>query len=192
MQGKREVNNHNDTTIKVNKTKSMNSMNSRTGTITICGVLTALAMIFSYIESLMPIMVPVPGIKLGVANIAIVTVLYIVGWKEAVIINVIRIALTAMLFGNLNSFLFSMAGGMLSLAGMIVLKKVFKGFSSIGVSVAGGVLHNIGQIIAAVFIMGSSAIAYYLPVLLMAGVITGIVIGIVAGIVTQRVRLAIG
>ncbi len=159
----------------------------RTNNMVMCGILTALAMIFSYVESIIPIPIPIPGVKLGVANIAIVAVLYAIGSAQAVVVNVLRIFLTAMLFGNLNSFLFSMAGGMLSIFGMILLKKM-KGFSMIGVSVAGGVLHNIGQILAAVWIMGSSAIAYYLPVLLIAGVLTGIVIGIVAGLVLQRIR----
>lgn len=157
--------------------------------ITICGVLTALAMIFSYIESLIPIPVPIPGIKLGIANIAIITVLYIVGTWEAIAINLLRITLTAILFGNMNTFLFSMAGGMLSILIMILLKRIGK-FSMIGVSIVGGVSHNIGQIIAAVILMDSSAIAYYLPVLFVAGIITGVVIGIVGGMVTTRVLRA--
>lgn len=159
---------------------------SRVRTVTTCGILTALAMIFSYIETLVMLPVPVPGIKLGIANIAVITVLYIIGWKEAVAVNAIRITLTAVLFGNLNSFLFSMAGGILSMAVMIGLKRSGL-FSVVGVSVAGGVVHNIGQIIAAVFLMESPAIAYYLPVLLAAGVITGIIIGAVGGLVTKRV-----
>ena len=158
----------------------------RTRKIAMCGVLTTLAMIFSYIESIIPI--PVPGIKLGVANIAIVSVLYIVGAKEAFVVDGLRITLTALLFGNLNSFLFSMFGGVLSIVVMIILKKM-RWLSEIGVSVAGGVTHNIGQIVAAIWIMGSSAIALYLPVLLISGVITGIVIGIVAGMVMKRVRV---
>ena len=153
----------------------------RTRKIAMCGVLTTLAMIFSYIESIIPIPIPVPGIKLGVANIAIVSVLYIVGAKEAFVVDVLRITLTALLFGNLNSFLFSIVV-------MIILKKM-RWLSEIGVSVAGGVTHNIGQIVAAIWIMGSSAIALYLPVLLISGVITGIVIGIVAGMVMKRVRV---
>ncbi len=153
-----------------------------------CGVLTTLAMIFSYIESIIPIPIPVPGIKLGVANIAIVSVLYVVGAKEAFIVNIVRITLTALLFGNLNSFLFSMFGGVLSIVVMIILKKM-GWLSEIGVSVAGGIMHNIGQIIMAIWLMGSSAIALYLPVLLISGVITGIVIGIVAGMVMKRVRV---
>ncbi|MDO5403805.1 MAG: Gx transporter family protein [Eubacteriales bacterium] len=172
----------------ISKEGKKNSSRDKIYTIAVCGVLTALAMIFSYVESLMPIPLPVPGIKLGVANIAIITVMYAAGVKEALIINIIRIALTAILFGNFNSFIFSMAGGMLSILSMILLKKTGQ-FSMTGVSIAGGVAHNIGQIIAAIFVMGSSTIMYYLPVLMILGVFTGAVIGIVAALVVKRVKI---
>lgn len=164
-------------------------MNNRISTkkIALCGVLTALAMIFSYIESVIPVPIPVPGIKLGVANIAVITILYVLGVKEAIVINLLRIVLTSLLFGNVNSFLFSISGAALSLTIMIIMKKL-NFFSCIGVSVCGGVMHNIGQIIAAVFIMGSEAIVFYLPVLIVSGVFTGIVIGVVSGIVAKHVR----
>ena len=160
---------------------------TRTQKLALCGVLTALAMIFGYIESVISVPLPVPGIKLGLPNIAIITILYVVGIKEAVAVNLIRITLTAVLFGNLNSFLFSMSGAVLSM----ILKKI-QFFSSVGVSVAGGVLHNIGQIIAAVFIMGSGAIVYYLPVLMITGTVTGAVIGIVSAMVVKRTERAYG
>lgn len=164
-------------------------MNNRISTkkIALCGVLTALAMIFSYIESVIPIPILVPGIKLGVANIAVITILYVLGVKEAIVINLLRIALTALLFGNVNSFLFSISGALLSLTIMIIMKKL-DFFSCIGVSVCGGVMHNVGQIIAAVFIMGSEAIVLYLPVLIVSGVFTGVVIGVVSGIVAKHVK----
>jgi heptaprenyl diphosphate synthase len=175
-----------ETTDMNNNTSKLNNSSMMIRRITVCGILTALAMIFSYIESLIPIPLPIPGVKLGIANIAIITVLYTIGWKEAFIINLIRITLTAMLFGNFNSFLFSIAGGLLSLLVMILLKKT-RLFSIIGVSIAGGVMHNLGQIIAAVCIMESPAIAYYLPVLFITGIATGIVIGIVGALVAVRV-----
>ena len=112
--------------------------------IALCGVLTALAMIFSYIESVIPVPIPVPGIKLGVANIAVITILYVLGVKEAIVINLLRIVLTSLLFGNVNSFLFSISGAALSLAIMIIMKKL-DFFSCIGVSVCGGVMHNINK-----------------------------------------------
>ena len=159
---------------------------TRTQKLALCGVLTALAMIFGYIESVISVPLPVPGIKLGLPNIAIITILYVVGIKEAVAVNLIRITLTAVLFGNLNSFLFSMSGAVLSMIIMIILKKI-QFFSSVGVSVAGG-----GQIIAAVFIMGSGAIVYYLPVLMITGTVTGAVIGIVSAMVVKRTERAYG
>lgn len=156
--------------------------------IAMCGVLTTLAMIFSYIDSLISIPIPVPGVRLGISNIAIITVLYIVGVKEAIIVNILRIALTSILFGNITSFWFSISGGILSIAVMIFLKKIDI-FSTVGVSVAGGVSHNIGQIIAAVILMETSAILYYLPVLLITGTITGIAVGIVAVMVLKRLKI---
>ncbi len=171
---------------------SMNvrNMSKKTQTVAMCGVMTALAMIFSYVESLIPVPVPVYGVKLGVANIAVITAMYVIGNREALVINVIRIALTAALFGNMNSFLFSIAGGLLSFAVMAVLKCT-KLFSIVGVSVAGGVFHNVGQIIAAIFIMETKAIIYYLPVLVVAGIVTGIIVGIVSALVAKRVKAAV-
>lgn len=156
--------------------------------IAACGVLTALAMIFSYIEALIPIPIGIPGVKLGIANIAIIAVIYIVGDTEAIIVNLLRILLTGILFGNIYSFLFSLAGGMLSVIVMILIKRT-KRFSMSGVSIVGGVTHNIGQIVAAVFLMENAAIAYYLPVLIVAGVVTGLVIGCVGQLVTKRIKL---
>ena len=121
--------------------RKKNKNTGRTKKIALGGILTALAMIFSYIESLIPIPLPVPGVKLGIANIAIISVLYLLGSGQALLVNLLRITLTAVLFGNFNSFLFSMAGGMLSLLVMVLLKKSGH-FSIVGVSVAGGSLFN--------------------------------------------------
>lgn len=160
---------------------------NNTRIITICGLMTALAMIFSYIESLVPIPIPVPGVKLGLANMAIMIVMFTIGTREAVFVDFIRVVLTSMLFGNFNSFIFSISGAVLSIVVMAVLKHTGK-FSEVGISVTGGVMHNIGQIIAAIIIMDTSAIILYLPVLMISGVVTGIVIGIVASIIVKRVN----
>ena len=167
--------------------RKKNKNTGRTKKIALGGILTALAMIFSYIESL----IPIPGVKLGIANIAIISVLYLLGSGQALLVNLLRITLTAVLFGNFNSFLFSMAGGMLSLLVMVILKKSGH-FSIVGVSVAGGVFHNVGQITAAVFLMDTTAIYYYLPVLLIFGIVTGIIIGLMGSYVTQRVYPVVG
>jgi heptaprenyl diphosphate synthase len=154
--------------------------------ITTLGICTALAMILSYLESLIPLSIAVPGIKLGLANIAVLFALYRLGAKEAVIVSLLRILWLAILFGNGMTLAYSVAGAILSLTGMILLRK-WNRFSATGVSVAGGILHNAGQIGAAVILLGVHQILYYLPVLAISGVISGVVIGIVAGILIKRI-----
>lgn len=166
-------------------------MSKNSKRIAVCGVLTALAMIFGYIEMLIPIPIGIPGVKLGIANIAIIAVIYVVGNTEGIIVNLLRILLTGILFGNLYSFLFSLVGGILSVLLMILAKKTKK-LSMTGVSIIGGVSHNVGQIIAAALLMQIPAIVYYLPVLIIAGVVTGIVIGTVGQIATKRIVRATG
>lgn len=151
------------------------------------GVFTALALMFSYIETMIPIQFGVPGIKLGFANIMIVIMLYKSSAKEALLLSIVRIMLSGFLFGNLSSILYSIAGGVLSLGIMTLLKKQ-GGFSVIGVSVAGGVSHNIGQLIVAMLVVETYQVGYYLPVLLVAGVLTGLGIGVVSQEVLKRIR----
>lgn len=141
-------------------------------------VFTALALIFSYIEAIIPVSIPIPGVKLGITNIVIVTALYFFGIKEAVGISLIRVLLIGLLFGNVISLVYSFSGAVLSLAGMIICKKLK--LTIIGVSAIGGVLHNIGQLIAAVFVLRSAAIINYYPVLFVSGLLTGILIGIIS------------
>lgn len=151
------------------------------------GVFTALALIFSYVESLIPIHFGVPGIKLGLANLLIVIFLYKRNAKEALLLSVIRIVLSGFLFANLFSILYSLAGGILSLAVMAYLKK--RGtFSVVGISIAGGVAHNLGQLVVAMLVVETYRVGYYFPVLLMAGVLTGMLIGIVAAEILKRLK----
>lgn len=142
------------------------------------GVFVALAMVFSYIEVLIPFSIGIPGVKLGLANLVIVIGLYWMTPQETFLISMIRILLMGLLFGSGVSLVYSLAGGLLSFVMMLVTKKWF---SMIGVSIIGGVSHNIGQIIAVAVVLESVKIATYLPVLIVAGIITGAVIGIVAG-----------
>ena len=128
-------------------------------------------------ELLIPVNFGIPGAKLGLANLVIVIVLYKTDWKEALLLSVVRIILAGFLFGNLFGILYSLAGGILSLAVMALLKRT-GAFSVIGVSMAGGVSHNVGQLIMAMLVVETYAVGYYLPVLLIAGLITGTVIGI--------------
>lgn len=149
------------------------------------GVFTALALIFSYVESLIPINFGIPGIKLGLANLIIIIALYKMSVKEAYVLSVVRVVLAGFIFGNLFSIIYSLAGGLLSLTVMALLKKSDK-FSLFGISMAGGVFHNVGQLIVAMIVLESLNIAYYMPVLLISGLITGFVIGIVAGEMLKR------
>ena len=153
------------------------------------GVFTALALIFSYVEAMIPINFGIPGVKLGLANLIVVIVLYKGDWKDALFIAVARIVLSGFIFGNLFSILYSLAGGMLSLLVMILLKKT-KAFSIVGVSIGGGAAHNVGQLLVAMFVVQTYQVGYYLPVLLIAGVLTGALIGIVALEVVKRLRFS--
>lgn len=156
------------------------------------GVFTALAMIFSYIEAILPLNIGIPGVKLGIANIVVVVALYRFGVKEAVGISFVRIFLMGLLFGNLMSLVYSLAGGALSLLGMIICRRL--GLSIIGVSAVGGVLHNLGQLAAAALLLQSLSLTYYLPVLQIAGLVTGILVGVAAfgaekGLEASRLKL---
>lgn len=151
------------------------------------GVFTALALILSYVEMLIPISFGIPGVKLGLANLIIVIVLYKTDWKEAFLLSVVRIVLSGFIFGNMFSILYSLAGGLLSLAVMAALKGR-ETFSVAGVSIAGGVSHNIGQLVVAMIVVETYQVGYYLPVLLIAGLLTGLLIGIISGEVLKRIR----
>ncbi len=151
------------------------------------GVFTALALIFSYVETLIPISFGIPGVKLGLANLVIVIALYKIRPGEALLLSVTRVALAGFIFGNYFSIIYSLAGGLLSLAVMAFLKKE-GGFSVIGVSIAGGVSHNVGQLIVAMLVVETFSVIYYVPVLLAAGAITGFFIGILAEQMLRRLR----
>lgn len=151
------------------------------------GLCVALAMIMSYIESLFPLNFAVPGIKMGLANIVIIFLLYRMGFGAACTVSLIRVFLVSLLFGNVMMMAYSIAGAVLSLGLMFLLKKSGK-FSVVGVSIAGGVAHNAGQIIMAIILLGAKQIAYYLPVLAVTGTVTGVLIGIAASIVIKRVK----
>lgn len=154
------------------------------------GLITALALVLSYLESLLPPL-GVPGVKLGLPNLAIVFALYRLNWKDACIISLVRVVLVALLFGNGAAMLYSLAGAALSLAAMGLLWKTGK-FSSVGVSVAGGVAHNAGQILVAMVLLETVRLAWYLPVLWISGTVAGVLIGIVSGVLVKRVPEAKG
>ena len=149
------------------------------------GVFTALALIFSYVETLIPIQFGIPGVKLGLANLIIVIALYRMKLSEADLLSIVRVLLAGFIFGNYFSIIYSLAGGLLSLTVMALLRKK-GGFSVIGVSIAGGVFHNIGQLIVASVIVETFSVMYYVPVLLIAGLVTGLLIGIASDGMLKR------
>lgn len=153
--------------------------------ITMYGLFTALAMIMSIIEVLMPIPLPVPGIKVGFPNIIILFVLYRFGAKTAISVSLVRVLLVSLLFGNFLGLAYSLAGAVLSLAVMILLKKTDL-FSTLGVSVVGGIAHNAGQITVACILMSTSEISYYMPVLIITGTVAGIVVGIASHLLIKK------
>lgn len=156
----------------------------KTGRIALFGMLVALAFIFSYIEHLIPLPLPT-GVKFGAANIVILTALYYLGAKEALAISIVRILLSGFAFG-ISTVPYSLAGGILSLAVMVLLKKSGR-FGLAGVSVAGSVSHNIGQTFVAMLLLGKNTV-FYFPVLLLSGIIAGILIGLVSSVVLEKVK----
>ena len=156
--------------------------------ITTAALCAALAMVLSYVESLVPVSAAVPGVKMGLANIAVIFVLYRLGAKQAVFVSAVRVFWAAVLFGSFMTLAYSAAGAVLSLTAMILMKRSER-FAVIGVSVAGGVLHNVGQIAVAVAVMETAQIAYYLPVLCVSGTLSGAAIGVVSAILVKRVPI---
>ena len=151
------------------------------------GLMLAAALILSWLEAVLPLSAPLPGFKLGLANIVTMLLLYIAGVPAACLISALRILLSGFLFGSGFAMVYSAAGAAMSMLVMALLKKTKK-FSSVGVSVAGGIFHNVGQIIVAMIVLETKALAYYLPILILSGLVAGILIGILSGILTKRLN----
>lgn len=155
--------------------------------IAFLGLCTAIAMIFAYVESLLPPLVAaIPGIKLGLPNIVIIFILYRFGLGAAASVSLVRIMAVALLFGNPMTLAYSLAGGILSLGIMALLKKL-DFLSTVGVSVAGGVFHNVGQILTAMVLLGTAELGYYLAVLAVTGTISGIFVGLCGNLAVKRI-----
>lgn len=154
-------------------------------TCALLGMLLALALLCSYVETLIPINFGIPGIKLGLANLVVLLALYRFGPREALLVSVARILLAGFLFGSLAGILYSLAGGLLSFFVMLFLKKCLK-MSLLSVSVAGGISHNLGQVLIAAWVVENLNLLYYMSILFFAGLVTGALIGIVAGEVLKR------
>lgn len=155
------------------------------------GLLTALALVLSYLESLLPLSFAVPGVKLGLPNIAVLFALYRLGGKGACAISLVRVLLVSVLFGNMFSLAYSAAGAALSLLVMLLLRKSGK-FGVTAVSVAGGVAHNIGQITVAVFVLETRGLMWYFPPLCVSGIAAGLLVGLASALLIKRTDLAGG
>ncbi len=157
----------------------------KTKKVAFYGLFLALALVASYLERLIPINLGIPGVKMGLANIVTMVMLYCVGWKAAVLISLVRILLSGILFGSGFAMVYSAAGAALSILVMILLKKT-DFFGCLGVSVAGGVFHNVGQILVAIAVLETTSLGYYLPVLIISGLAAGILVGILSGWLIKR------
>lgn len=165
-------------------------MRNNTKKLTFLAMTISFAMILSYLESRIPAFVAIPGIKIGLANIAIIFTLYKFGVKEAVTVSIIRVFLVSMLFGNPVSLIYSITGAVFSLLVMILLKR-FTPLTEVTVSVCGGVMHNVGQIAAASIMLSTNVVIYYLPFLILSGTIAGIAVGIASALLVKRINLNI-
>lgn len=163
--------------------------NKKTLQLTTLAFVVAFAMILSFVESRIPAFVAIPGIKVGLANIAVIFTLYKLGVKEAITVSIVRVLLISMLFGSAVSLIYSISGAVLSLLTMIVLKKLTP-LNEVTISVTGGVMHNVGQIAAASFMLSTNVVVYYLPFLLVSGTIAGVVVGIASAILIKRVKFS--
>lgn len=159
-------------------------MRDRTKKTAFLGVLTAAALLLSYVESLFVLAPGIPGIKLGLANLAVVLCLYRYGWKEAAALNLVRILLSSLLFGSFFTMAYSLAGAAFSFGAMLAGKRSGR-FSMLGISVLGGVFHNLGQLLVAMALLGTAWAGWYVPWLLAAGCVTGIFIGACAKAVNR-------
>jgi len=164
-------------------------MRTKTRKIALLGVLTSVALVLSYLEAMLPpISTAVPGIKMGLPNIIIIFVLYKFGVKEATTVSLIRVFIVSLLFGNVMTLAYSVAGAVLSILLMTIMIKSDL-FSTIGVSIIGGISHNLGQILVAIFLFDTIQIGYYMIVLAVTGTIAGVVIGIIASILIKKISV---
>ena len=163
-------------------------MKQNTRKLTALALTISFALILSYIESRIPGFAAIPGVKIGLANIAVIFTLYKFGTKEAVLVSILRILLVSMMFGNPVSMIYSVSGAVLSLGSMIVLKRLTS-LREVAISVVGGVMHNVGQIATASLMISTNLINYYLPFLILSGTIAGIAVGVASALLIQRIRL---
>ena len=163
-----------------------NTRTNSTKRLTFLALTVSFALILSFVESKIPAFVAIPGVKVGLANIAVIFTLYKFGIKEAITVSAVRVILISMLFGTPVSFIYSFTGATLSLTVMSLLKR-FTPLNEVTVSVSGGIMHNIGQISAASVVLGTNVVTYYLPFLLLSGTIAGIAVGVASALLIKKV-----
>ena len=162
--------------------------NKKVQQVALSGLLTSLMLVFGFIDRQFPLPVPVPGIKLGLANSVLLYALYMLGIRQTIVLMLLKSLMSWLIYMNLSAMLYSFAGGVLSVAAMILVSRM-KGVSPIGVSALGAVFFNIGQILMAAWVLGTpQLIVTYLPVLMVSGVLTGILTGVIAKLVMKHLR----
>ena len=162
--------------------------NKKVQQVALSGLLTSLMLVFGFIERQFPLPVPVPGIKLGLANSVLLYALYMLGIRQTIVLMLLKSLMSWLIYMNLSAMLYSFTGGVLSVAAMILVSRM-KGVSPIGVSALGAVFFNIGQILMAAWVLGTpQLIVTYLPVLMVSGVLTGILTGMIAKLVMKHLR----
>ena len=163
-------------------------MRNDTRRLTALALTVSFALILSFIESKVPAFVAIPGVKVGLANIAVIFTLYKFGTGEAITVSAMRVLLVSMLFGSPVSFIYSISGAVTSLLVMIVLKKLAP-MTEVSVSVVGGVVHNIAQIGVASLMLETNVVTYYLPFLLLSGTVAGIAVGVISAILIKKIKI---
>lgn len=152
--------------------------------VALLGMLTAVMLVLGFVEYMFPVASAVPGMKLGLSNVVLLFALYMLGPRDAAILMVSKVVLSGLLFGGVNAMMFSLAGGMLSMLGMMLTRRI-PGVSIVGVSVVGAVLHNAGQVLVAMLVLRTGKLLYYMAILMLVAVGTGVVTGIVAKLVMR-------
>ena len=162
--------------------------NKKVQQVALSGLLTSLMLVFGFIERQFPLPVPVPGIKLGLANSVLLYSLYMLGIRQSFVLMLLKALMSWLIYMNLSAMLYSFAGGVLSLTAMILISRM-KGVSVIGVSALGAVFFNVGQILVAVLMLNTpQLLVTYLPILMISGVVTGVLTGIVAQMVMKHLK----
>lgn len=156
----------------------------KTKQITQLGLLLSVSLVLGYLESLLPVMVAVPGVKLGLANIVTMLVLYHMGGKQAFFIMLFRVVIAGFLYSGIAGIVYGLVGGVCCIVVMAFLKRISI-FSVLGVSMTGAVFHNVGQILVAVIVMENTGVIYYLPVLCISGILSGLIVGYLSHLLTK-------